>query len=1283
MTKIKNTKKGMAKKTLSMSLVVAMLATSNVPVWAAEFSDGSDVAVETEAPAEFADETEAPVVEDATEVALAEATVTSDSYSVAPAFTGVTKNSAVWNSTIGGSFNFSMKKGTSYADVRYYYAWKVDGVASGSKEILTGEDEWDEFVGGSAVTVTLDNPTLAASDAGKNLTLFVYAVANDNTTVWSYTSDAIALKAVDKTEEMKNIAFQDGFKLTYDGNQKTITKDNINWGTLDSSKYDIAISSSDDTNVTTDNAFKVTITPNETGYTGKKELTVGIGSKAISNSTDAAAAFTATLKTTNYVYTGNAIKVKASDITLVDTKTKADLSAYLAKDANGYVTLTKAPTNAGSYNLTVGLINGTPESGNKNYSIASGVTVTTSNQATIAVRDLSTVTASIKAMPMPSDPAGYEPSNLKITYKDSATGEPLTLAGDVDVAIPKNATTAGAHTVTIEAKTGNENVTGKTTATLNLVNADISAAKFTGLADSTNNTFNDEEYTGTAITKTDKQLGNLMLNGSVVNKSEYDVEYANNTNAGTATIIVKGKNSFAGSEARFTFTINPAAVSKDTISANTSVEVKDTQNASDYKDTFGLVVKAKNANNKEFTLTEGTDYTVKYTYKDTNKGVGGTVVASVTITNKNYIKNDAKTFDKEVNIAPKALKTANIKLKENSFTYTGKAITPDFDIVIDGKVISPDKYDFSYTNNINAGTATITVKGKPNSTDYDPATAAKLNFEIKPADTTKLVGVIGAKEYKGYSLEVPADEISLKLGSSDVDVASNFKLTYGENLKIGEGTVTLTPKNGNFTGTKTLTFNIVGKNVSATDAITTYDANGIETSANFEYDGTAHTYAKAVASITMDGKKLVEGTDYDLVYVDNVYGKSQTEEGTDEDGHKYTYTVQYGAILAVAKGTYGGNLNNNDVVKGVYTDAAGNKTANVIAIKKFKIWQQNVNRSNVTVKNATYAGGVEVKPVVNIVVKGVTLVEGKDYDLETWGESLSNVTTGKTNGVEIIFKNGYCASEHMDYSWGIDKFDLANADVTVDGDKVAVKCGRVDVETSEYTVEKKDGKATITANKTSKNYKGSKTVNVATEIGAPVISSVKVVGNKATVILSGDVDGASGYDYVISKANDTTNARVDVTKNQAKTTGDFTYVQQGTYYAYCHAWTRDAEGKKVFGGWSNIYPFSVSAITPAQPVITSVKASGTTVTVTYTKAANAEGYDVVLGSAAKKVNGEYRPVEYGKLVKKNIKGNVVTATFKNVKKGTYYAGLHAFNKTSEDGKKVFSQWSNVKKVTVK
>ena len=76
MTKIKNTKKGMAKKTLSMSLVVAMLATSNVPVWAAEFSDGSETPVATEAPAtEFSDNTiETPAIEEeTTEAPMAQA----------------------------------------------------------------------------------------------------------------------------------------------------------------------------------------------------------------------------------------------------------------------------------------------------------------------------------------------------------------------------------------------------------------------------------------------------------------------------------------------------------------------------------------------------------------------------------------------------------------------------------------------------------------------------------------------------------------------------------------------------------------------------------------------------------------------------------------------------------------------------------------------------------------------------------------------------------------------------------------------------------------------------------------------------------------------------------------------------------------------------------------------------------------------------------------------------------------------------------------------------------
>ena len=293
----------------------------------------------------------------------------------------------------------------------------------------------------------------------------------------------------------------------------------------------------------------------------------------------------------------------------------------------------------------------------------------------------------------------------------------------------------------------------------------------------------------------------------------------------------------------------------------------------------------------------------------------------------------------------------------------------------------------------------------------------------------------------------------------------------------------------------------------------------------------------------------------------------------------------------------------------------------------------------------------------------------------------------------IEFIGGYSNSKDIEISWKIVAQDMANTEVKAvrdaqDNLNVSVFNNGVLVPSTEYDVkENSDDTVTVTAKATSKNYTGSKTVAVdkeESEVGTPIIKEVKVVGNKATVILDGETDGATGYDYVISTENDYKNGRLPngINKNQLTTKTSYQYLDQGIYYAYCHAWKK-VDGKKVFSGWSNIYPFAVTSITPSKPVITSVKVSKNTVKVTYTKSANATGYDIVLGKSMKKVNGEMRPVEYGKLVKKVYKGNTVTATFTKVGKGTYYAGLHAYNRTSEDGKKVFSPWSNAKKVVVK
>ena len=311
------------------------------------------------------------------------------------------------------------------------------------------------------------------------------------------------------------------------------------------------------------------------------------------------------------------------------------------------------------------------------------------------------------------------------------------------------------------------------------------------------------------------------------------------------------------------------------------------------------------------------------------------------------------------------------------------------------------------------------------------------------------------------------------------------------------------------------------------------------------------------------------------------------------------------------------------------------------------------------------------------------------------------MTTANVYGVKIEGINGYTGSKVVTklgatngsekLVWGVDKKNLKDCTVTVKDGVTTVLNGYIPVASTEYTAKNNgDGTYTVTAVSTSKNYTGSVTVKANGKAedekpAAPMISSVKVVGNQATAILSGDSEGAAGYDYVISTDRDCIKNKdyASVNKNQVSTSTTFKYVQQGTYYAYCHAWKRDANGKKVFSDWSNAYPFVVSAITPDAPVITNVKVSGSTIKVTYKAAANATGYDVVLGTSSKKENGETRPYHYGDHKVLNLKEGTVTATFKKVPKGTWVVGMHAFNRTSEDGKKVFSPWSNLKKATVK
>ncbi|MFQ7232421.1 hypothetical protein [Blautia wexlerae] len=1311
MTKIKNTKKGMAKKTLSMSLVVAMLATSNVPVWAAEFSDGTDAAVETEAPAAetFSDDA-APVVEDTTDTTAAKATTNGTGFDItATDFTGVTNGGIVWGNKVSTTVTVT-KKDDNTDNVNYYYVWKNnDGQITDEESFSNGKVEY----------------TPDAAQSGKDITLFVYA-KKDNSVVWSWTSDSFRVQpkqlsdVINMKDDNTKLSLKSSFKKIYTGEAIVPTVDDINFANLanikdannnvifTASDFVIGSTEGDTVNVTT-KGVNVYLTTTKAGYAGSVVINYTISpldltAENVSNYLEA------TFVTTSKPYTGTDIVLKNTDVKIVDKKSGVDLSSYIKGEDVIYISgekYIKAGTQFntgkdGDANLTFPIA--TPdESKYKNYTISGNLTLKPTNSFSITKRDLSTVNVSIPEQAYQNG-AIVTVAPSVATYTDKTTGEVLKLAGDV--VITSTATTQGVHDVTVSPATNNTNVEGSTTAKLSVAASSLSTAKFSGQSYAEQA----EEYTGEQITKDLSKLGTVSItdvNGThnLVKDVDYKVEFGKNINAGVGTVTIVGLGSYVGSTKTVTFTINPAVVDTKTVTVSKYVEKKDTTTPSDYKDAMGLVVKAKNANGKEFALTEGTDYVVeKYKFTnsadaDTTTGEVGDKVKVVLKTtakdnhkylkNTNFIVKDGEEAIYSSTITKTTLKSENIKLKKTAYTYTGAAIKPDFDVVVDGRVINPTEYKIkSLTNNVNAGTATMVITGTDGT--FTSKTDASITFTIEAADASKLVASVGSQTYTGYSIQPPVTAATLN--NVAINVKDNFTVTYGENVAMGEGTITLTPKNGNFTGTKTITFKITGQMLENGD-FKFYDANGLKIdNLSHTYDGTAYTPAKTVFDTANTKVKkydnsnwesvgtLTEGTDYEIKYVDNTYGKKDSSD-----------KKQYGVVLAIAKGTYGGNYTDSTtgVTNGVYTDAEGNKIENVIYAERFEIGTLTIKDSNISVANGVYAGGLPVKPVVVVNVGGKTLVEGTDYELEYGAnDDRTKVTTTKSLTVKVVGKNGYRTDGTVSKNWGIDKFNLANANVTVDGDKVTVKCGRVDIETSEYTVEKKDGKVTVTAKKDSKNYTGSKTVDAATQDqkpAAPMISSVKVVGNKATAILSGDSEGAAGYDYVISTDRDCiTNKDYDsVNKNQVQTSTTFKYVQQGTYYAYCHAWKRDENGKKVFSDWSNAYPFVVSAITPDAPVITNVKVSGSTIKVTYKAAANATGYDVVLGTSSKKENGETRPYHYGDHKVLNLKEGTVTATFKKVPKGTWVVGMHAFNRTSEDGKKVFSPWSNLKKATVK
>lgn len=199
-------------------------------------------------------------------------------------------------------------------------------------------------------------------------------------------------------------------------------------------------------------------------------------------------------------------------------------------------------------------------------------------------------------------------------------------------------------------------------------------------------------------------------------------------------------------------------------------------------------------------LVEGTDYTLAYA---NNVDAG---VATITITGiGNYTGTRTATFS-IVAAGKEELAAAGFTIRDlANATFTGEALTPTFTVSNGSEtLVAGQDYTVSYTNNVNAGTATVTVSATEGSTYTGTLTGS---FTILPLDMSQVTIVMPNQQYTGQALTPVPQSVTTSSGYT-LTAGIDYEISgYINNVNVGKALVTVTGL-GNFTGAQNAAFMI-------------------------------------------------------------------------------------------------------------------------------------------------------------------------------------------------------------------------------------------------------------------------------------------------------------------------------------------------------------------------------------------------------------------------------------------------------------------------------------------
>lgn len=252
--------------------------------------------------------------------------------------------------------------------------------------------------------------------------------------------------------------------------------------------------------------------------------------------------------------------------------------------------------------------------------------------------------------------------------------------------------------------------------------------------------------------------------------TDYTVSYEDNTDIGTATVNVTGRGNYTG-KAKGSFGIGADIKDAEIVLSMDQYIYSGRRNTP--KATVVFAGK---------TLVENVDYTISY------EDCIDAGTARVVVSGKgNYGGTAEKTFE----IARKGITGANVTIPQECYEYISKEIRPEATVTLsDGTVLkNAIEYIVDYTDNIEVGTATITVTGTGNYIGY--VTKTFTITEVKKDDGSETKPGDGSETKPGDGSETkPGDGSETKPGDgSETKPGDGSETKPGDSGKTEPGDV--------------------------------------------------------------------------------------------------------------------------------------------------------------------------------------------------------------------------------------------------------------------------------------------------------------------------------------------------------------------------------------------------------------------------------------------------------------------------------------------------------------